>query len=147
MNKKVAFFIALPVLLVLLFPMYQPQGVSLERNIGFIGNERNKKLIKLNAHVFRGVWFSPDGGVTHRKYYETFHITGEGDQAIINGIEGTSYQVDENIQCIGTRYYDSGTVFVSNDQNTIIVSISKNWYGNFEQAYVNGIYQRNKKNE
>ncbi|MCU7838544.1 MAG: hypothetical protein KZQ94_04070 [Candidatus Thiodiazotropha sp. (ex Troendleina suluensis)] len=86
MNKTITALIVILVLSALLFPIYRPQGWSLDRSIDFIGNEGEKELIRISADVFRGVWLSPDGGVTRRKYYETFLLAGEGKIVTVNGV-------------------------------------------------------------
>lgn len=137
----------LPVIVVLLlFPLYGPtNGISLHRTVQFVaqeGEHGKEQMIKLQADVFRGLWFSPDGSVIRKTYSEALLITGEGRPSSSGGLTGKIYRVGESIKSIHTGYYDTGTVFVSSNMDTVIVDISKNWNGHLAPAYVNGTYKQ-----
>ena len=124
------------------FPWLRPQGITLKRE-GTLQRERDGSLlIRLSAFVYRGVWFSPDGPTTARWYYETIKITGQGAEVHSGARNGQSYSAGTDFLCIGSRFYDSGSLFLDNSGSFARVYLVKKWTSERESlAYVNGAYQ------
>lgn len=128
-------------ILFLLFPLVRPQGIPLKRQATISKEADGTQLIKVSAFVYRGVYFSPDGPNMARWYYETIRLKGKGEEGYLGGRRGHYFQAGNDFDCVGTKFYNSGTLFLDDAAEYMSVRISKEWgYASASAAYVNGHY-------
>ena len=125
----------------ILFPIVRPSGLSLRRQATITAEADGGRLIEIRAYVYRGVYFSPDGPTWARWYYEKIRLRGKGEAGSLGSRHGHYFHAGSDFACIGTKFYDSGTLFLDDAENYMSLSVSKRWgYASDASAYVNGGY-------
>ena len=126
----------------ILFPIFSSNGLSLKRQATVATETDGSSLITISAFVYRGVYFSPDGPNMARWYYEKIRINGEGEVGSLGSRQGRFFRAGTDFECVGTKFYNRGTLFLDDAGHYMLLSLSKDWgYGSASPAYVNGSYK------